>query len=142
MFVDPFEEFRRMQERFNRLLEDFGRFPEFKEYLKEYRMGMPVDVIDEVDHIKVIADIPGFNKEDIEIYFENGDLVIRAERKEEVEEKKRDYIRRERRMGKFYRRISLPADINKDEVKAKYNNGVLEIIIPMTKKERKTVPVE
>ncbi len=142
MFVDPFEEFRRMQERFNRLLEDFGRFPEFKEYLKEYRMGMPVDVIDEVDHIKVIADIPGFNKEDIEIYFENGDLVIRAERKEEVEEKKRDYLRRERRMGKFYRRISLPADINKDEVKAKYNNGVLEIIIPMTKKERKTVPVE
>lgn len=142
MFVDPFEEFRRMQERFNRLLEDFIRFPEFKEYLKEYRMGMPVDVIDEGDHIKVIADIPGFNKGDIEIYFENGDIVIKAERKEEVEEKKRDYIRRERRMGRFYRRISLPADINKDEVKAKYNNGVLEITIPRTKKERKIVPVE
>ncbi|WP_290597268.1 MULTISPECIES: Hsp20/alpha crystallin family protein [unclassified Archaeoglobus] len=142
MFVDPFEEFRRMQERFNRLLEDFSRFPEFKEYLKEYRMGMPVDVIDEGDNIKVIADIPGFNKEDIEIYFENGDIVIKAERKEEVEEKKRDYIRKERRMGRFYRRISLPADINKDEVKAKYNNGVLEITIPRTKKERKVVPVE
>ncbi len=142
MFVDPFEEFRRMQERFNRFLEDFARVPEFKEYFREYRMGMPVDVIDEGDHIKVIADVPGFNKEDIEIYFEDGDIVIKAERKEEVEEKKKDYIRRERRMGKFYRRISLPADINKDEVKARYNNGVLEITIPRTKKERKVVPVE
>lgn len=141
MFVDPFEEFRRLQERLNRFLETSG-IPEFKEYLREYRTWMPVDVIDEGDRIKIIADLPGFAKEDIEIYFENGDLIIKAERKEEVEEKKKDYIRRERRAGKFYRRVSLPADINKDEVKAKYNNGVLEITVPRITKERKIVPVE
>ncbi|WP_202319975.1 Hsp20/alpha crystallin family protein [Archaeoglobus neptunius] len=138
MFVDPFEEIRKMQERFNRLMDEFVRVPEFR----EYRLGMPVDVIDEGEQIKVIADIPGFNKEDIEIYFENGDLVIRGERKEEVEEKRKDYIRKERRMGTFYRRIALPSDIEKDGVKARYNNGVLEITIPRIRKERKTVPIE
>lgn len=135
MFVDPFEEFRRMQERLNRLLEEFTGLE--REYI-----GMPVDVIDEGDQIRIIADVPGFNKEDIEIYFENGDLVIRGERKEEMEERKRDYMRKERRMGKFYRRISLPADINKDDVRARYSNGVLEITIPRTMKERKIIPVE
>lgn len=141
MFVDPFEEFRRLQERLNRFLEAFG-IPEFKEHLKEYRPWMPVDVIDEGDRIKVVADLPGFAKEDIEIYFEDGDLVIKAERKMELEEKNKDYIKRERRVGKFYRRISLPADINKDDVKAKYNNGVLEITVPRIIKEKRIVPVE
>ncbi len=105
MFVDPFEELRRMQERFNRLLEEFGRFPE----ARELRVSMPVDVIDEGDQVRVVADLPGFNKEDLEIYFEDGDLVIKAEKKEEIEEKKGEYLRRERRMGRVFRRIALPA---------------------------------
>ncbi len=138
MFVDPFEELRRMQERFNRLLEEFGRFPE----AREYRISMPVDIIDEGEQLRVIVDIPGFNREDLEIYFENGDLVIKGERKEEFEEKKGDYLRRERRMGTFYRKVSLPSDIDRDAVKARYNNGVLEITIPRLKKDRKTVPIE
>jgi HSP20 family protein len=138
MLIDPFEELRRMQERFNRLLEEFGRFPE----VKEFRVTMPVDVIDEGEQIRVVADLPGFSKEDLEIYFEDGDLVIKAEKKEEFEEKKGEYLRRERRMGRVYRRIALPAGLDIDAVKAKYNNGVLEITIPKLKKDRKAVQIE
>uniref|UniRef100_A0A7C3R9P3 Hsp20/alpha crystallin family protein n=1 Tax=Archaeoglobus fulgidus TaxID=2234 RepID=A0A7C3R9P3_ARCFL len=138
MFIDPFEELRRMQERFNRLLEEFGKFPE----VRELRVSAPVDVIDEGEQIKVVADLPGFSKEDLEIYFEDGDLVIKAERKDEFEERKGEYLRRERRMGRIFRRISLPAGIDENAVKAKYNNGVLEITIPKEKKERKTVQIE
>ncbi len=138
MLFDPFEELRRMQERFNRLLEEFGKFPE----IKEFRIAAPVDVIDEGDQIRVVADLPGFNKEDLEIYFEDGDLVIKAEKKEETEERKGEYLRRERRMGKIYRRIALPAGIDTNAVKAKYNNGVLEITVPKVKKDRKTVQIE
>ncbi len=138
VFVDPFEEIRRMQERLNRLFEEFSVMPE----LRETKLSMPVDVIDEGEQVRVIADIPGFRKEDIEVYFEDGDLVIKAERSEETEEKGRDYIRRERRMGKLYRRIPLPADVSTEGVKARYTNGVLEITVPRKRRDRRVVPIE
>ena len=138
VFVDPFEEIRRMQERLNKMFEEFTRMPE----LREVRLTMPVDVIDEGEQIRIVADVPGFSKEDIEVYFEDGDLVIKAERKEETEEKGRDFIRRERRMGRFYRRIPLPADVDTEGVKARYANGVLEVTLPRRRKDRKTIPIE
>ncbi len=135
---DPFEELKRMQERITRLLEEFDRFSAIPT-----EVSVPVDIIDEEDKIKVIADLPGFSKEDIEIYLEDGDLVIKAERKEEIEEKGKNYIRQERRFGEIYRRIALPEEVDAEKIKAKYNNGVLEIELPKTtKKERKVIKIE
>jgi len=133
---DPFEELRRMQERMTRLLEEFDR-------LTTTEITVPIDVIDEDDRIRVVADLPGFNKEDIEVFIEDGDLVIRARRKEEVEEKGRNYIRQERRYGEVYRRIALPVEVDVENIKARYNNGVLEIELPKTAaKERKVIKIE
>ena len=138
MIFDPFEEMRRIQERLNRLFEDFERVGP-----RTVRIEMPVDVIDEGDQIRVVADLPGFNKEDIEVWVEDGDLVIKAERKEEKEERERNYIRRERRYGRIYRRIALPADVDVENVRASYNNGVLEVTIPKTEKaKRKVIKIE
>ncbi len=134
MIFDPFEEIRRMQERLNRLFEEFERVGP-----RTMRIEFPVDVIDEGDQIKVVADLPGFNKEDIEIWVEDGDLVIKAERKEEKEEKEVNYLRRERRFGRVVRRIALPAEVDVENIKAKYNNGILEITIPKTEKAKKKV---
>ncbi len=135
---DPFEELKRMQDRITRLLEEFDRFSAIPT-----EVSVPVDIIDEEDKIKVIADLPGFSKEDIEIYLEDGDLVIKAERKEEIEEKGKNYIRQERRFGEIYRRITLPEEVDAEKIKAKYNNGVLEIELPKTtKKERKVIKIE
>ena len=131
---DPFEELRRMQERLSRMFEEFE--------VPYYSPTMPVDVIDEKDEIRVVADLPGFNKDEIEVWVEDGTLVIKATRKEEVEEKKKNYIRQERRYGETYRRISLPVDVDVDKIKAKYNNGILEIILPKAEKERKVVKIE
>jgi len=134
VIFDPFEEIRRMQESLNRLFEEFERVGP-----RTMRIEFPVDVIDEGDQIKVVADLPGFNKEDIEIWVEDGDLVIKAERKEEKEEKEVNYLRRERRFGRVVRRISLPAEVDVENIKAKYNNGILEITIPKTEKAKKKV---
>ena len=79
MIFDPFEEIKRMQERLNRIFEEFERISPKAIATTSF----PVDVIDEGDSIKVIADLPGFNKEDIEIWVEDGDLVLKALRKEE-----------------------------------------------------------
>jgi len=139
---DPFEELRRMQERFNRLFDEFERTTRFFVSPEEL-VDFSVDVIDEEDKIKVIADLPGFNKEDIELYVEDGYLVIKAQRKEEKEEKGKDYIRQERRYGEVYRRIPLPAEVKIEDVKAKYNNGVLEVVLPKTEKaQKKTIKIE
>ncbi len=135
-FFDPFEELRRMQERMNRLLEEFDRMAFARE------VSAPLDVIDEGDRYRILVDLPGFNKEDINVYVEDGDLVIKAERKEEREESGRNYIRQERRFGEVYRRISLPEEVDVDKISAKYNNGVLEIIVPKVEKERKVIKIE
>jgi len=135
MIFDPFEEIKRMQERLNRLFEEFERITPRTIAVETF----PVDVIDEGDSIKIVADLPGFNKEDIEIWVEDGDLVIKAVRKEEKEEKAENYIRRERRFGKVYRKIAIPVEVDVDKIKATYNNGVLEIVLPKTEKAKKKV---
>ncbi len=134
MIFDPFEELRRMQERLNRLFEEFERIgPRVISRVETF----PVDVVDEGERIRVIADLPGFNKEDIEIWIEDGDLVIRAERKEEKEEKEVNYLRRERRIGRVYRKISIPTEVDFEKIKASYNNGILEITIPKAESVKK-----
>ena len=138
VIFDPFEEIRRIQERLNRLFEDFERIGP-----RVIKIEFPVDVIDEGDKVRVVADLPGFNKEDIEIWVEDGDLVIKAERKEEKEEREVNYLSRERRYGRVYRRVSLPSDVDVENIKASYNNGVLEIVIPKTEKaKRKVIKIE
>ncbi len=133
MIFDPFEEIRRMQERLNRIFEEFERIG------TRTIETFPVDIIDEGDNIRVVADLPGFRKDDIEIWVEDGELVIKAVRKEEREEKAENYLRRERRFGEVYRRIAIPAEVDVDKIKARYNNGVLEIILPKTEKAKKKV---
>ncbi len=133
MIFDPFEEIRRMQERLNRIFEEFERIG------TRTIETFPVDVIDEGDNIKIIADLPGFRKEDIEIWVEDGELVIKAVRKEEREEKAENYLRRERRFGEVYRRIAIPTEVDVDNIKARYNNGVLEVILPKTERAKKKV---
>ncbi len=138
---DPFEEIRRMQERFGRLLDEFERST--RRFIGSEAPEFPVDVIEEEDKIRVLADLPGFKKEDIEIYFEDGSLVIRAKRKEEIEEKERGYIRQERRYGEVFRRISIPVEVEIENAKANYSNGVLEIILPKVEKtKRKSIKIE
>jgi len=127
---------RRMQERMTRLLEEFDR-------LTTTEIAVPIDIIDEDDKIRVIADLPGFNKDDIDVFIEDGDLVIRAQRKEEVEERGKNYIRQERKYGEVYRRITLPVEVDVENIKARYNNGVLEIELPkVAAKERKIIKIE
>jgi HSP20 family protein len=132
--LDPFEELRRTVEKLNKM---------FLEGIEPFReLGTAVDLIDEGDKIKVLADLPGFERDELEVFFEGNNLVIKAESKKEAEEKQKDFIRKERRYGRVYRKIALPEGLNTDSAKASYRNGVLEITIPKEAKEKKIVPLE
>ncbi len=132
---DPVIELRRMQDRLNRLLEEFEPFIPLKD-------RPPVDIIEESDRFRILADIPGFTRDEIEVSMDKDYLVINAEKREEKEEKDVNFIKKERGYQKFYRRLKIPGEIDEEGVRAKYSNGVLEIILPKIKKPGRTIEVE
>ena len=78
----------------------------------------------------VEADLPGYNKENIEIRYEDDMLTISAKYDEVKEEKGDSFIHRERRRGNFSRSIPMPSNVRSDEIKASFNNGVLKVVLP------------
>ncbi|MDY6959593.1 MAG: Hsp20/alpha crystallin family protein, partial [Halobacteriota archaeon] len=108
------------------------------------KAGAPyLDIIDEENSLKIKADIPGVKKEDVDINIKKGMLEISAERKDEKEEKEKDYLRRERTYSKYYRSVRLPEEIDAEKTEAKFTDGVLELTIPKTEVEEvKKIKVE
>ncbi|MHB8623409.1 MAG: Hsp20/alpha crystallin family protein [Sulfuricaulis sp.] len=90
-----------------------------------------VDVKEREDGYVIKTDMPGIKKEDISITLENGVLTISGETKCEREEKQGvRVLRQERRYGKYVRSLRLGTQIDEKGVKANYQNGVLELILP------------
>lgn len=81
------------------------------------------------------ADLPGMKKEDIKVTVENSCLTLKGERKTEHEENKYNYHRIERTHGTFQRSFKIPEGLTEKQIKAKYNDGVLELTIPTPKVE-------
>jgi HSP20 family protein len=98
--------------------------------------GPRVDVIDGENEVTVKADLPGVKKEDLEVSATETELTISGKTSEEKEEKRESYYRLERRSGQFSRAIDLPAAIKPEEVKAKLENGILEVTAPKAEPEK------
>lgn len=92
----------------------------------------------------VEADLPGLGVDDVIVEVEDGVLTISGERREEREVDEDGFRRTERRYGRFTRSIALPEGAQEDEVQASFNNGVLEIAIPMPtqNQQRRTIDVK
>ncbi len=125
----PFAELERIRREFDRLLEDV--FPATAE--REQILAPPVDVYETDTEVVVKAEIPGVKKEDIEVTIKDNALHIKAERKEEREEKTENVHRVERFYGRIERIVPLPAEVKAEEAKAEYKDGVLEVRIPKVK---------
>jgi HSP20 family protein len=89
-----------------------------------------VDVEETDKEMLVKADLPGVDPKNVEISVTNDVLALRGERKEQHEEKKKNYHRIERFQGEFYREIPLPAEAETDKVAATSVKGVVTITIP------------
>mgnify|MGYP000459955329 CR=1 FL=1 len=92
-----------------------------------------VDVYDRGDSLVVKAELPGVDKDEVDITLSEDALTIRGETRRDEEVKERDYYRRERVYGSFVRTIPLPVAVEQEGVKANFKNGVLEVVLPKAK---------
>jgi HSP20 family protein len=103
-----------------------------------------IEVKEKEGKLVVTAELPGLKKEDVNVHIDGDTLVVEGERKQEKEEKREGYYHSERSYGKFYRSILLPEGAKIDQTAAQFNNGVLEVSVPIpeAKAARKEIPVQ
>ncbi|MDA2920796.1 Hsp20/alpha crystallin family protein [Desulfobacterota bacterium AH_259_B03_O07] len=106
------------------------RLPMWKSFREFEGISPAVDMIDKKDEIVVKAEVPGVEKNDINISLTDSTLTIKGETKKEKETKDEDYYYSERTYGSFARTLSLPEKVQADNVKANFKNGILEIHLP------------
>jgi HSP20 family protein len=144
-FDDAFD-FRAMFERMNRQFEEmnrqFGQFAEMRPALESgasegyalpaarSREWMEIDVAEYDGEVVVTADLPGFEKDDIDLSIAGETLTIRADRDVGTEHESDSYVHRERRHQSVRRTIRLPAEVREDDASASYTNGVLSVTLP------------
>lgn len=134
--MSPFQLMRRFTEEMDRVFT--GR---------EFEGGVwapPIEVRMQENNMIVRAELPGLGKEDVQVEATDDGLVISGERKREEEKQEGGYYKSERSYGRFYRLIPLPDGASVDQAKANFNNGVLEIMIPVAQAEqqRRQIPIE
>ena len=96
--------------------------------------GFPkVDVIDKDDKLLVRAELPGVEKDDLDITINGDRLTIEAKREYKEEEKEEAYFRNEMAYGRLARTVYLPVDVEGDKAKAELKKGILEIMLPKVK---------
>jgi HSP20 family protein len=126
------------------MFEDLGRWrwpssmeswPTWTETKGEFVPAVEVGETDEEMFVK--AQVPGMKREDILVELSDGSLLIHGEAKEEKEEKKKSYYRREFSYGEFSRRIALPSGVDTGKASAELREGVLSVHIPKTEAAKK-----
>lgn len=117
------------------LMEDFWKSPFDFPLVKEAQFPA-LDVSENEKNITVKAEIPGMEPKDVDISMTDGMLIIKGEKKFKDEEKKENYHRIERSYGSFYRSLPLPFGIKEEEIKAKYDKGILTITLPKSESSK------
>jgi HSP20 family protein len=129
---NPFEDLNALQEQINQLFEDnYIRRPAGDVRNRDQRgitWAPPVEAWETEHEIYLSVDLPGLSISEIELQIEGEQLIVKGERKQS--EEKRNYKRREKLYGPFFRAFNLTTPVDKEKVNASYKGGVLEIKLP------------
>ena len=102
--------------------------------------GTPaVDIVEKDNAFEITADLPGLDEKNVEVKLSDGSLTIKGEKREEKEEKKKDYYLHERHFGSFERSFRVPEGVDSDKIEAKFNKGVLTVTLPKKPEAQKPV---
>jgi HSP20 family protein len=128
----------------DRMFEDFwrGNNGQWSSVLAPLDAGTLKPSVDQTEddkayHVKV--ELPGMDEADVEVSFADGLLTISGEKKEEKEEKDKEYYRRERTFGAFRRCLSIPGEVDEAKINATCKKGILNVELPKSKEAQKKV---
>ena len=107
-------------------------FSELPKPLQKFIRDVTCDLDDQGNQFILTADLPGMEKDEVNVNVLDSQIEISAEHKESKDEEKNDYVRRERSHVKYYRSLELHEEIKSSKVEAKMNNGILTVQMPKT----------
>lgn len=141
---DPFREMSSLQERMNRVFSEvLARSPIGEEEISRGAWVPAVDIFETPESIVLKAELPGITKDDIFVKVKDNTLSLKGEKKFEKEVKEENYHRGERSYGSFQRAFTLPSTGQQDKVKAKFKDGILQIVLPKVEEAKpKQIKVE
>ncbi len=127
---DPFKEFISIQERIDNMFDEVSLKDRSCSGVSYGVWSPPVDIYETEDEIIMKAELPGLDRDDFSIEVKDNTIILQGERKFKKNLKEENYNRMERPYGMFKRIFNLPNTVDRDEVKAHYEGGVLEIMVP------------
>ena len=142
----PWQPFDTLREEMDRIFDEFtrgfGPFPLGRRvfdveplWRRETSVDVSAPVVDVVEKEKeyqILAELPGLDEKDIEVSVADDLLTIKGEKKEEKEERARNYYVSERRYGAFQRAFQLPSGIDAEKIEANFQKGILTLTLPKT----------
>jgi HSP20 family protein len=137
--MSPFGLMRQFTDEMDRFFKHGGKIS------PEIELWQPViEVKEQGGKLSVTAELPGLKEQDVKVSVADNVLTLEGERKQEKEEKREGYYHSERSYGRFSRSIGLPEGANIDQATAQFNNGVLEVAVPIPERKpsRKEIPVQ
>src|SRR6516162_5584566 len=105
----------------------------------------PIDMSEDDKAYKISAELPGLDAKDVEVSVSGDRLVLKGEKRQEHEEKNKNYYHSERTYGSFQRSFELPASVDRDKIAADFSKGVLTIALPKTvamQKQQKKIEIK
>jgi HSP20 family protein len=126
---------------FDDFFSDFP-FTSFSQNRSGERWLPSVDIMEKAGNLILRAEVPGVDEKDIDLKLEGNVLTLKGEKKQKLEENSNNYHRMESFYGTFSRSFTLPDSVDRDQIKADYKNGILEITIPQKPEVRpREIPV-
>src|SRR3990170_386687 len=123
---EPFRALRRRDDAFEELFRDFFRRPIFE----EAAIVPAAEVAESNGEVTVKIEVPGVEKDQIQLTVSDDVLTVRGETRKQSEEKKKNYYREEIRYGAFQRTVPLPVEVDGAKASAELKNGVLKVTLP------------
>jgi HSP20 family protein len=128
---DPFSEMVNLQREMNNLfVSPYSGNPTADTTLLRGQWAPPIDVYDSKDNLMVRVDLPGIDKNNVDISIQENTLTVKGEKKPSSDVKEENCYRSERSLGKFNRVLSLPTEVDTSKANANFNDGVLELVLP------------
>ena len=148
--LQPWRPFESLRREVDRLFDDFSggmwRSPfgrsffdiePFRRTEAAFGVVPAVNVTQTDKGYEITAELPGMEEKDVDVKLANGVLTIRGEKRDEKEEKNKDYYVRERSFGSFERSFQVPEDVDADKIGASFKKGVLTVTLPKSGEAQK-----